>query len=122
MTVTDYHKCTISAPLSGTAFFYALMSHKLYLDESGDLGWTFDKPFRNGGSSRFLTIAYLVVPNDHIKYCNRLVKNIYEVFKINPSIELKGTSMNDEQKKIAAGKIIRLIREKPDLILGAITV
>jgi hypothetical protein len=122
VTATGYHKCIVNTPPSGTAFFYALMSHKLYLDESGDLGWTFDKPFRNGGSSRFLTIAYIIVPSDYIKYCNRVVKNIYDLFKVDPRIELKGTSMNDEQKKIAAGKIIKLMREKPDLILGSITV
>jgi hypothetical protein len=34
----------------------------LYLDESGDLGWTLDKPYQAGGSSRYLTIATLIIP------------------------------------------------------------
>jgi len=33
----------------------------VFLDESGDLGWNFEHPFRMGGSSRFLTLAFLVV-------------------------------------------------------------
>lgn len=34
----------------------------VYLDESGDLGWVLDKPYRNGGSSRFMTIAFVACP------------------------------------------------------------
>lgn len=98
------------------------MSHKLYLDESGDLGWTFDRPNRDGGSSRFLTIAYVIVPDDQIKYCSRVVRDIYSLFKISPKVEFKGTSMDDGQKNIAAGKIRKLLREKTDIKLGAITV
>jgi hypothetical protein len=30
---------------------------KVFIDESGDLGWTLDKPNRNGGSSRFITLT-----------------------------------------------------------------
>ena len=122
MAVSDYHKCILNAPLSGTAFFYALMSHKLYLDESGDLGWTLDKPFRSGGSSQFLSIAYIIVPNEQIKYCNRVVRDIYTLFNVQSNVELKGTSMNEQQKLIAAGKIVKMLKDKPDMCIGAITV
>ena len=118
----DYHKCIVNTPLSGTAFFYVLMSHKLYLDESGDLGWTFNKPNREGGSSRFLTIAFVIVPDDQIKYCNRVVRDIYSLFKIDPKTEFKGTSMSDEQKNIVAGKIIKLLKDRPEIQIGSITV
>jgi hypothetical protein len=36
----------------------------IYLDESGELGWKFDAPYRKGGSSRYLTIASLVISPD----------------------------------------------------------
>jgi hypothetical protein len=98
------------------------MSHKLYLDESGDLGWTLNKPFRNGGSSRFLSIAYIILPNEKIKYCNRFVRNIYNLFKVSPNVELKATSMSNEQKLITAGKIVSLLKSNPEMCLGAITV
>ena len=98
------------------------MSHKLYLDESGDLGWTLHKPYRSNGSSKFLSIAYVIVPNEQIKFCNRIVRDIYHLFNVQSNVELKGTSMNDQQKLITAGKIARLLRDKPDMHLGAITV
>ena len=37
----------------------------IYVDESGDLGWQFDQPFRAGGASRYLTVACLIVPSPH---------------------------------------------------------
>jgi hypothetical protein len=38
-----------------------MSSIQIYLDESGDLGWRFDKPYRYGGSSRYLTIVSLII-------------------------------------------------------------
>lgn len=35
-----------------------------YLDESGDLGWKFDQPFGEGGSSRFFVIAIAIGINE----------------------------------------------------------
>jgi len=87
VAVTDYHKCIVNAPLSGTAFFYALMSHKLYLDESGDLGWKFHLPNRQGGSSRYLTIAYIIIPLGLEKKCSRFVKSIYDLLNVKYHIE-----------------------------------
>lgn len=40
----------------------------VYFDESGDLGWSFDKPYGAGGSSRYLTIAFLIIPKLSAKY------------------------------------------------------
>ena len=37
---------------------------QIYLDESGDLGWNFSAPYLKGGSSRFLTIAALLVSDE----------------------------------------------------------
>ena len=36
------------------------MQVSVYLDESGDLGWKFDAPYRCGGSSRYLTISAII--------------------------------------------------------------
>lgn len=44
---------------------------QIFLDESGDLGWTFNKPNRAGGSSRFITIAGIVIDEAHSKYLKR---------------------------------------------------
>jgi hypothetical protein len=42
----------------GLPFF---MPYKLYLDESGDLGWSFNLPNRNGGSSRFFRKSLIFI-------------------------------------------------------------
>jgi hypothetical protein len=47
----------------------------LYLDESGDLGWKFDKPYRDGGSSRYLTIATLIIPQNLSHLPKRIIKS-----------------------------------------------
>jgi len=98
------------------------MPYKLYLDESGDLGWSFHLPNRRGGSSRYLTIAYVIIPTGFEKKCSRFVKSIYDLLKVNYNVELKATSMSDTQKEIVAGKIIRFLNDNHDFILGAITV
>lgn len=54
----------------------------LYIDESGDLGFTFDKPYRIGGSSRYLTIAFLLVPKELSHLPKRVVKKLYKGRKV----------------------------------------
>ena len=58
----------------------------VYLDESGDLGWKFDAPYRRGGSSRFLTISALCVLADKKHLPKRVVRNLYDKFKWHDSI------------------------------------
>jgi len=98
------------------------MPKKVYLDESGDLGWKFDLPYRNGGSSRYLTIAYIVIPQNKHVVINRFVKNIYQHFSINRVTEFKASTMDASTKKYVAEKILDLINSNPDFILGAISV
>jgi hypothetical protein len=50
----------------------------IYMDESGDLGWKFDAPYRKGGSSRFLTIAFIICPSNKSHKLDRIVRRIYE--------------------------------------------
>ncbi len=71
----------------------------LYLDESGDLSWTFDKPHRAGGSSRYLTIATLIVPKDLSHLPKKIVKEIYLDRKQSTAYELKGKDLSVAEKK-----------------------
>ncbi|MEM8585020.1 MAG: hypothetical protein AAGF87_12155 [Bacteroidota bacterium] len=59
------------------------MTTLIYQDESGDLGWTFDNPNRHGRSSRYLTIAFVTVPESKKQQLWRLVKRVYEKYKLN---------------------------------------
>jgi hypothetical protein len=70
----------------------------LYLDESGDLGWTLDKPYQSGGSSRYLTIATLLIPKALSHLPKRIVRKIYKNRKQPTRIEIKGNSLSSEEK------------------------
>ena len=50
---------------------------QVYLDESGDTGWTFSHPYRNGGSSRYLCLAFLFVPKIHRKITQKVIVDMY---------------------------------------------
>jgi hypothetical protein len=54
----------------------------IYIDESGDLGWSLEKPYGNGCSSRFLTICAVVVTSDDLAHLpGRLVRDMYKAHK-----------------------------------------
>ncbi len=66
----------------------------VFLDESGDLGWTFTAPYRQGGSSRNLTIAGLVVTEGKKKRTKNLIKDLYTKFGWPPKVEKKWSKMS----------------------------
>lgn len=53
------------------------LSELIYVDESGDLGWSFDRPYGQGGSSRFLTIAAMILPESLEHLPQRKVRHLY---------------------------------------------
>lgn len=71
----------------------------IYVDESGDLGWTFTAPYRSGGSSRYLTIAALLVAKEHKKHPKRLIKNLYSRTKASPSDEIKWVALDNTERQ-----------------------
>ena len=94
----------------------------IYLDESGDLGWSFCKPYRSGGSSRFLTLGYLITPTTHINIPKRLVKEFYQKFNFPKNTEVKASMLKSEHKNYICNKTVDLIKKYPDFKLGTITV
>lgn len=93
------------------------MAANIYLDESGDLGWVFSKPYRHGGSSRYMTIAYVVCPKEKKHLLQRIVRKIYTKTGTDPKTELKGSALNVETKKIFAEKVCKLVSKIPTLSL-----
>ena len=74
----------------------------LYLDESGDLGFTFDKPNRYGGSSRHLTIAILLTPKE--------LSHGFGDVQIEP-----GQTLNDASFVLFAGDpLLQIVRDRQD--------
>lgn len=98
------------------------MSHTVFLDESGDLGFTLDKPYLKGGSSKFLTMAYIVVPDSKKHLVKRVVRKAYKKFKFTPGTEVKGSSLSVAQKDSVARSIIELVKNNPDIAICSITV
>jgi len=92
------------------------------VDESGDLGWTFDQPYRRGGSSRFLTIGTIVCPSEKKHLPKRVIKSLHERFGWPPGIEKKWSDMTNEEREEFAKRARDLIDKHHDIKLLAITV
>jgi len=106
-------------PDPGTAFF---LSMNIYIDESGDLGFSFQKPYRKGGSSRYLTITFLLIPKDLSKYSKRIVKNFFEKKGNSTKKEIKGKDLSDNDKLYIAERTDKLLQKYKKIRIISITV
>ena len=100
----------------------AAMPVTIYLDESGDLGFDFGKPYRIGGSSRFLTIGALCVPPAKKHLPKRLIKRLYDKFGWNTAREKKWADMSGSARTEFAARARELCDNNTDICLHAITV
>ena len=89
------------------------MDYDVYVDESGDLGFNFNMPFRAGGSSRYLTIAFLYLPRTLIYLPKRVVRDIYSKRGESTSSEIKGSSLKQHEKIHFARNAIKLVSVHP---------
>lgn len=95
---------------------------KVYFDESGDLGWKFEKPYMHQGSSRFLTLAFLLCSNDEKKYPERLVKKFKKRYGLTRADELKGSRLKPSQREDFARRVFKLLETHPTIWIRCITV
>src|ERR1019366_685993 len=98
------------------------MSVIIYLDESGDLGWKFDAPYRAGGSSRYLTIGAACVPPEKKHIPKRVVKDLYKKFGWPFSAEIKWSDMPPEARKEFAVAAKSMCEKHADIHLHGIIV
>ena len=91
----------------------------IYLDESGDLGWNFESPYRNQGSSRYFTIAYVIIPTLQTKHIVRFVNKFKK--KRGAIREIKGSEIRTGYAKTLARDIVRLTDRLPEVVMGAVT-
>lgn len=94
----------------------------IYVDESGDLGWKLESAPGKGGSSRYLTISALCIPNDKKHIPKRIIKSIYDKNKSKTKTECKWAHMNPNQRKSFAEKAYKMCLNHPDILLKAIAV
>ena len=98
------------------------MSIFIYLDESGDLGWTFNHAYRQGGSSRFLTISALVVPTAKKHHPDRLIRDLYTERNWTTAKEKKWSDMPPGARVAFVAKALKLKEKHPDISYHAIVV
>ncbi len=95
----------------------------IYLDESGDLGFEFDEPFNQGGSSKFLLISALIIPSLKSKLSKRIIRNIYKKRKLSvEDMEIKGRDLTPKEKYYFVSKVIKLLNNNPDCKIEVIIV
>lgn len=98
------------------------MSITIYVDESGDLGWSFNQPYRSGGSSRHLTIASLIVPNSKINIPERVIRDLYNSRKWSTLKEKKWSDMSGSARIDFANRVIKLLKSHSDISCSFIVV
>jgi hypothetical protein len=94
----------------------------VYLDESGDLGWSLALPYQAGGSSRFLTIAFLIIPKHISQKTKRIVKALYKRRKRSTKKEIKGYELEKHEKLWFADRVSDFTKRNPEASISAITV
>ena len=94
----------------------------VYTDESGDLGWTLDKPYQRGGSSKFLTISHLIVPKALKHIPTRLVRDLYNHMSWPTRQELKASNLKPHQREHFATKAASMLVAHREIKVVAITV
>jgi hypothetical protein len=99
-----------------------MASSIIYLDESGDLGWTFTAPYRRGGSSRYLTISALCVPPEKKHIPKRIIKDLYTKFKWEVGEEKKWALMGEAERTRFADLMRKMCEANQDIYLITIVV
>ena len=94
----------------------------IYLDESGDLGWNFSAPYRQGGSSRHLTITGLCVPSEKKHIPKRVVKGLYTKFGWSTSRERKWVEMSPKARTEFANTARKMCDQHNDIHIHAMVV
>ena len=91
---------------------------QVYLDESGDMGWSFANPYRGGGSSRFLCLAIMFLPKAHRKLPKRIIADMY--IKYGWVSEKKGSAASAAQKMEFAAAAVGMLDAYKDVQIDCI--
>jgi len=92
----------------------------VYLDESGDTGWKFLKPYRHGGSSRYLCLAFLFLPKRHWKLPRKIIADLYHKYRW--VHEMKACKATDSQKIEFCKATQQMLLDNQDIKIACIVV
>lgn len=99
------------------------MTLLIYADESGDLGWSFDRSYGHGGSSRYLTIFAVSVPLGLEHHLERVMKHLYKSSGWSDhKKEKKWTDTPLKARTTFATEAAKLAEKHPEIRYHAITV
>lgn len=93
---------------------------QILIDESGDVGWILDKPYRKGGSSQYLTLACLFLPKSLKNLPKNIIRAMYK--KMGWQNEKKASTATMKQKTIFCQNVITLLKSNPSIKIETITV
>jgi len=93
----------------------------IYIDESGDLGWTFNRPNRNGGSSRYITISGIMISQEDEKYVKRFISDIYKKYNLTANTEKKGANFINEHARFITSQLNKIITKSDSFRIISIT-
>lgn len=94
---------------------------KIFIDESGDLGWTLDKPNRNGGSSKYITLTGIIISEEDEKYISRFIIDIYKKYNLTANIEKKGANFIPEHSYFITSQLSKIIYKSDSFRIISIT-
>lgn len=92
----------------------------IFTDESGDLGWSFEPPYGKRGSSRYLTIVAICVPDGKCHHLDRIVRDMYRASRWDTKHERKWTDASEASRLHFARQAARLLIRHPDITYHAI--
>ncbi len=102
------------------AFLFAPIAAHIYLDESGDTGWLFERPYTGGGSSRCLVIVACQLTPEVEHKLERLLRNIYRHCHWKSGSEKKWTRMSPDARTDVAQNAAKLVKTTQGIDLFAI--
>lgn len=97
-----------------------MQDRNIYFDESGDLGWQLGNKFRTGGSSRYFTLAFLIIPKAKEKLVERFVRRFNE--KRGSTKEFKGASFRKGRAVRISREIKSLLERNSDIYIRTVTI
>lgn len=92
----------------------------IYADESGDLGWQFEPPYGQRGSSRYFTIFAACVPGEKCHLVDRIVRDMYKASRWNTKKERKWTDACEPSRRHFAQRAASLLTKHDDISYHAI--
>lgn len=96
------------------------MALLIYADESGDLGFSFDKPYGRGGSSRYLTIVAVFFDEKYDNHPKRVIRQLYKSSKWQLKTEKKWADMPLPARASFARTAANLFQSHPEIQCRAI--